>query len=261
MAARKHSLLFLLVLLSACVPEEVVRREPGAVAAPRIVYFRANPPTVMAGDTSTLEWRTDSAETVEISDLGPVPPDGARAVDPQHMNSYRLTARNQRGETVTEDVTIMVAYPQVIEPQPGGLPTIRIEGPAVVEPGVRIREPSGTTPQRVITPGTLRLVGGLPAPTQRSPGNGTRFGHYPRKTRLRWAPVQSAKSYTVEVQYCGRAGCATTARPFKRQADLRSAEYTFDFVGAQPGRWRVWAVDGNGKAGLKSGWWEFRYTR
>jgi len=33
------------------------------------------------------------------------------------------------------------------------------------------------------------------------------------------------------------------------------------FVGAQPGRWRVQAVDGAGKAGSMSEWREFRYTR
>jgi hypothetical protein len=37
--------------------------------------------------------------------------------------------------------------------------------------------------------------------------------------------------------------------------------YTFDFVGAQPGRWRVWALDKNGKPGQKSPWWTFHYTR
>ena len=37
--------------------------------------------------------------------------------------------------------------------------------------------------------------------------------------------------------------------------------YAFDFVGAQPGRWRVWAAGSGKLEGLKSGWCEFRYTK
>ena len=41
--------------------------------------------------------------------------------------------------------------------------------------------------------------------------------------------------------------------------NLGTNSYTFDFVGAQPGRWRVWAVDVNGQKGPKSDWWGFSY--
>jgi hypothetical protein len=34
-------------------------------------------------------------------------------------------------------------------------------------------------------------------------------------------------------------------RPYQA-TNLRTTSYTFDFVGAQKGRWRVWAVDGHG---------------
>lgn len=33
-----------------------------------------------------------------------------------------------------------------------------------------------------------------------------------------------------------------------------------DFVGEQPGRWRVYAVDARGDAGLPSPWRYFRFT-
>jgi hypothetical protein len=36
--------------------------------------------------------------------------------------------------------------------------------------------------------------------------------------------------------------------------------YTFDWVGAQPGRWRVWAVDAKGHAGARSDWSYFAYS-
>ena len=42
--------------------------------------------------------------------------------------------------------------------------------------------------------------------------------------------------------------------------DAKTTRSTFNVVGAQPGRWRTWAVAASGQAGLESGWWEFRYT-
>jgi eukaryotic-like serine/threonine-protein kinase len=37
--------------------------------------------------------------------------------------------------------------------------------------------------------------------------------------------------------------------------------YSFDFVGAQPGRWRVWAVDPEGREGSRSAWRRFEFKR
>jgi len=42
---------------------------------------------------------------------------------------------------------------------------------------------------------------------------------------------------------------------------VKDAVATFRFVGAQPGRWRVSAVDANGASGPKSEWREFWYTQ
>jgi len=35
----------------------------------------------------------------------------------------------------------------------------------------------------------------------------------------------------------------------------------FSFVGAQPGRWRVWAVDKEGREGFKSPWRRYVYNQ
>lgn len=222
-----------------------------ATPPPQVIFFRANPPSVIAGDVAQLEWRVAFAESVRISGIGEVAPEGSRSVDPQQQANYRLTARNSKGQTATEEVSIAVAYLRIIEPQQDSdnAPLRRIEEP--------VRSPD----TRIMTPGTLRIVGGLPAPRLVAPANGARFDHFPRKTRLRWLPVRGAASYSVEVQYCQRVGCATNVRTLRLKEKLRSTEYVFDFVGAQPGRWRVWPVDTNGKPGRKSQWWEFRYTR
>jgi hypothetical protein len=42
---------------------------------------------------------------------------------------------------------------------------------------------------------------------------------------------------------------------------LNSTSYEFGFAGAQPGRWRVWAVDKDGREGFKSPWRTFVYLQ
>ncbi len=113
----------------------------------------------------------------------------------------------------------------------------------------------------LIHPGQMMIVL-TKAPKQLSPADGTVFNHYPRVTTLRWASLPGAVSYTVEVQYiepCGHANCR--ARLWKLARNITRTYYTFTFVGAQPGRWRVWGVDSRGRPGPKSPWWTFKYLR
>lgn len=112
----------------------------------------------------------------------------------------------------------------------------------------------------------------LPAPAQTAPAEGAVFDHYPRRTRLEWAPVEGAVSYAVEVDFCsgwrgGAPGCPDP-QPLSNQmkfnppaGGIEGTAYEFAFVGAQPGRWRVWAVDREGRAGFKSPWRLFVYRR
>jgi hypothetical protein len=100
---------------------------------------------------------------------------------------------------------------------------------------------------------------GISTPTQLSPSDGSVFSNYPRTTTLTWSNISGAASYTVEIQYCSPAGCADWATSYPL-VNVTATSYTFDFVGAQPGRWRVWAFDANGNTSPKSGWWGFKYT-
>ncbi len=109
----------------------------------------------------------------------------------------------------------------------------------------------------------------LPAPMQSSPADGVVFDHYPRNTKIEWSPVEGAASYSVEVDYCKpdrqRRACAT-AHPLMMTANppmtgINATSYEFAFVGAQPGRWRVWAVDKEGRDGFKSAWRTFVYLK
>lgn len=104
----------------------------------------------------------------------------------------------------------------------------------------------------------------LPAPRLISPRNGSVFNHFPRKTTLRWGKVQGAVKYIVEVDcyHCCQSGkwCTQVGKTWKEET-VAGTSYTFNFVGAQPGRWRVTAVAANGKKGKTSGWYNFKYTK
>jgi hypothetical protein len=104
----------------------------------------------------------------------------------------------------------------------------------------------------------------LPAPQQLTPPNGAVFSNYPRTTTLTWSAVPKAASYSVELDcfQCCAAGkwCTAVGKVWQIVTDVTETQYQFNWVGAQPGRWRVWAVRPNGRAGFKSRWSKFSYT-
>ena len=110
----------------------------------------------------------------------------------------------------------------------------------------------------------------LPAPVQLSPEPDAEFNYYPRKTKLEWEAVEGASSYTVEVDFCrgipqSKSDCMNpqphTLRGNPETTRITSTSYEFNFVGAQPGRWRVWAIDKEGREGFKSEWRKFFYLK
>ena len=116
--------------------------------------------------------------------------------------------------------------------------------------------------QRSLSPMPATPAAALAAPKLLSPEPGAVFDHYPRQTTLVWSEVPGAASYAVEWDYKG--GDSWNAEARGSQGGILAAPKpvaTFQFVGAQPGRWRVWALDSAGQAGPKSEWREFRYTR
>ena len=94
----------------------------------------------------------------------------------------------------------------------------------------------------------------LSAPAPLAPTDGAVFGHYPRSTTLTWGAVPGASAYVVEVEYDGGGWTS-----YKLET-LTGTSFTFNFVGMQPGRWRVWALDEDGAGGDKSPWRVFEYT-
>lgn len=76
----------------------------------RILFFQGSPMTIVSGQSSTLSWQTEGAETVEISGIGAVAQSGSQVVTPTATTVYVLTARNQFGQT-TAQTTIQVNAP------------------------------------------------------------------------------------------------------------------------------------------------------
>jgi len=108
-------------------------------------------------------------------------------------------------------------------------------------------------------------VSPFPVPKQISPPNNTVFNHYPRTTTLNWTGVYGANTYYLEIDcfQCCEAGkwCSEIGKKFRNIKGLKSTSYTFDFVGAQPGRWRVCAVGKRGDRSPMTSWWRFEYTK
>ena len=101
-----------------------------------------------------------------------------------------------------------------------------------------------------------------------SPVNLSVFSIFPRTTTLTWSPVSGATSYQVERAYCEvwtmpdyPSTCSVwTTYPIE---SVNGTSLTFDFVGAQPGRWRVRPVFAGGDNVVLGNWsnyWYFRYT-
>ena len=112
------------------------------------------------------------------------------------------------------------------------------------------------------SPGVFSPKVSLSVPRQISPAPGEVFSHYPRRTTLTWEAVSGALGYGVEVQFCQSRQCTEdNATDWDSNTNISTTSYSFDFVGAQPGRWRVWAIGVKGETGPKSLWREFRYTQ
>ncbi len=110
----------------------------------------------------------------------------------------------------------------------------------------------------------------LPAPVQLSPQENVVFNHFPRITKLKWEPVEGAVSYTVEIDFCEwnalRKPDCVNPQPLRLKENptttgIVTTSYEFLFIGAQPGRWRVWSTDKEGRAGFRSTWRTFIYLR
>lgn len=265
---------------------------------PKIISFEAEPPFVPEGNPYTLSWKTQDATEVHISGIGQVNPSGHYTVNNPNLDKEKiiLTAINNSGfPPATKQLAMQVVMFSTKAPPgvPFNKPVLMLADQhklkryeknyrfqpihKIHDPG-RLRPatpPAQIKPTRVVRTQPLRQMdtatrvhdhrSGLPAPRLLSPANHKRFNHYPRNLTLRWQAVANAKNYTLEIDClncCARGKwCTDVGKKFKRVPGLTRSHYKFQFVGAQAGRWRVQAVDKNGKPGRKSQWYNFVFTR
>jgi hypothetical protein len=104
----------------------------------------------------------------------------------------------------------------------------------------------------------------LPTPKLVSPPADAQFYHYPRVTTLAWDQVLGATGYVVEWQFYEGEVVGWSSSAFVPVSGLVNTSYTFDFIGKQPGRWRVTATgpssgDDQVNDSAPSAWREFVY--
>jgi len=66
---------------------------------PRIISFQATPATIEKGQSSTLAWQTENADTVTVTGVGNVRPNGTAPISPTETTTYTITATNRFGST------------------------------------------------------------------------------------------------------------------------------------------------------------------
>jgi len=84
-----------------------VRISTNAAKRAEIVFFTATPAQIAAGQAVTLAWKTDNADTANISGIGNVAVNSSLTVSPTQTTTYTLTARNNVND-VTSTVTVTV---------------------------------------------------------------------------------------------------------------------------------------------------------
>ncbi|MCX6610313.1 MAG: OmpA family protein [Acidobacteria bacterium] len=81
-----------------------------AKPAPAIRAFTVEPSSITAGQSATLSWAVENADSVSIAGIGTVQSSGSRSVSPASTTTYRLTATGPGG-TTERSVTLSVSAP------------------------------------------------------------------------------------------------------------------------------------------------------
>lgn len=126
--------------------------------------------------------------------------------------------------------------------------------PAVVatETPTATVEETGTSAAATVAPAALT------APKQLAPSNGKRIDA--SRVTLKWSSV--ADPYGGSVTYAFQIETMSSSGAYGQSqivSGLKTTSYSARVTTARR-RWRVWAVDSQGKAGPKSGWWTYKHT-
>jgi len=81
----------------------------------QVVSFTATPNQIMAGQSSTLTWKTLNADTVNIAGIGNEPVNGSISVSPKQTTTYILTARNSVNEDPASVTVVVLTTPNQVQ--------------------------------------------------------------------------------------------------------------------------------------------------
>jgi hypothetical protein len=218
-----------------------------------------NPTGIEAPPATQLTLTTNATPTFELEGLGFVEVDWTHPASP---GVYRMTATTPAAiggpivfsDTIRADRMLSMQTGATVQlvPNPGDVvatwsssdPTrAQVSSSGLVTAIIGGESTSGTGAATVTSvlitgqAGTSALV------------NSLEFNIFPRVTTLAWVPVQGAATYDVVIEYgngCVLANCSVWSASVFAATGLTDSTYTFDFVGAQPGRWQVVARDANG---------------
>lgn len=93
-----------------------------------------------------------------------------------------------------------------------------------------------------------------------APTDGQQFNKYPRTIALEWRPLPGAQRYLVEIEMQHpNTGVWMPAPVDLNRQIVTEAKIFIEFPGAQPGRWRVQALDESNAKSQFSEWRRFEF--
>lgn len=99
-------------------PPPPPKAAPAPKPKPVVVSFTAEPSSIQRGQSATLRWNVEGADSVSIDNgIGTVNATGNRQVFPSSSTTYRLTASNASGDT-TATARVNVSEPPPPPPPP-----------------------------------------------------------------------------------------------------------------------------------------------
>ena len=101
----------------------------------------------------------------------------------------------------------------------------------------------------------------LDAPKLLFPADKAELNAFPRRTVCTWEPVAGAVSYLFEWDYSADGVWSQAGNTERTGYSVAGTSFFFDFPGKEPGRWRVSALDAQGRRGRTSEWRTFEYLR
>jgi len=92
-----------------------------------------------------------------------------------------------------------------------------------------------------------------------SPPDAVTLRTYPRIIEFEWKPLEGAARYILELEGHDPFTGKWFPHPYDSRTPTTDTSLSIEFIGDQPGRWRVLAVDEAGKRSKPSSWHEFYY--